>query len=159
MQKKRITLVLLLGIVLTAGLACTALFDTEFENVGNSMEPTIMEGQICTVSGRDYVLTNPKRGEVVLFVIDDNSFILRVIGLPGETIVIENGAVSVYGTILNEPYLAEGAITESDTKEFEVLEDFYFLMGDNRMQSYDSRDIGSIPRDTIEAKVLHCEDK
>ena len=159
MQKKRIALVLMLGIVLTAGLACNLVFETEFEFVGNSMKPTIMEGQVCTVSTQDYVNGNPKRGEVVLFTIDDNSFIRRVIGLPGEIIVIENGAVSVDGTILNEPYLPKGNITESDTKEFEVLEDFYFVMGDNRMQSYDSRDVGSIPRDTIESKVLYCEDK
>jgi len=159
MQKKRIALVLMLGIVLTAGLACNLVFETEFEFVGNSMEPTIMEGQVCTVSTQDYVTGNPKRGEVVLFVIDDTSFMLRVIGLPGETIIIEDGAVYVDGMIVNEPYLQEGTLTESDTKEFNILEDFYFLMGDNRMQSYDSRDVGSIPRDAIESKVLYCEDK
>ena len=159
MQKKRTALVVLLVIVLTVGLACNLVFETEFEYVGNSMEPTIMEGQVCTVSTQDYVSGNPKRGEVVLFVVDDNSFILRVIGLPGETIIIEGGAVYVDGMIVNEPYLKEGAVTESDTKEFNILEDFYFLMGDNRMQSFDSRDIGSIPRDTIESKVLYCEDK
>jgi len=87
------------------------------------------------------------------------AFILRVIGLPGETIIIEDGAVHVDGTIINEPYLPEGTTTESDTKEFIVLEDFYFLMGDNRMQSYDSRNFGSIPLDTIESRVLYCEAK
>jgi len=159
MQKQRIALVLLLGIVLTAGLACSLVFETEFKNVGNSMEPTIMEGQVCTVSTQDYVTGNPKRGEVVLFVIDDNSFMLRVIGLPGETITFEDGVVYIDGMIVNEPYLPEGALTESDTKEFNILEDFYFLMGDNRMQASDSRDIGSIPRDAIESKVLYCEDE
>ena len=157
MIKTRIGMVLLSGIVLIAGLACNVLLDREVEYAGIDMEPTIMKGQVCTVSERNYVLSDPKRGEVVLFTIDDNSFMLRVIGLPGETIIIEDGAVSVDGTILNEPYLPEGTTTESDTKEFEVLEDFYFLMGDNRMQSYDSRKAGSIPLDTIEAQVLRCE--
>jgi signal peptidase I len=159
MKNARISIVLLLGIVLTAGLACSILFEREVDYLGIDMEPTIQEGQVCTVSSRDYALENPKRGDVVLFKSDDNSHILRVIGLPGETIVIEDGAVYIDGTILNEPYLPEGTITESDTEEFEVLEDFYFLMGDNRMQSRDSRDVGSIPLDTIESKVLHCEDK
>ena len=159
MKKTIIAMVLMLGIVLTAGLACSLVFETEVKMGGIEMEPTIMEGQICTVSDRDYVLTDPKRGEVVVFKIDDNSFIRRVIGLPGETIIIEDGAVYVDGTILNESYLPMGNITESDTKEFKVLEDFYFLMGDNRMQSYDSRNVGSIPLDTIESKVLYCEDK
>jgi signal peptidase I len=159
MIKTRIAMVLLLGIVLIAGLACNILFERDVKYGRIDMEPTIMEGQICTVIERDYVLSNPERGDVVLFTIDDNSFIQRVVGLPGETIIIEDGAIYVDGTILDEPYLLEGTITESDTKEFEVLEDFYFLMGDNRMQSYDSRDVGSIPLDTIEAKVLRCEFK
>jgi signal peptidase I len=159
MKKIRIALILLLGIVLTAGLACSLIFEAEVKIGGSEMEPTIMEGQVCTVSKQDYVNGNPKRGEIVLFTIDDNSFIRRVIGLPGETIIIEDGVVYLDGTILNEPFLPEGTLTESDTKEFEVLEDFYFVMGDNRMQSYDSRDVGSIPRDTIESKVIYCEDK
>ena len=159
MKKTRIALALMLGIVLTAGLACSVLYETEVKMVGKYMEPTIMEGQVCVFSSRDYVLSNPERREVVIFTIDDNSLILRVIGLPGETIIIEDGAVYVDGTTLNESYLPMGNITESDTKEFKVLEDFYFLMGDNRMQSYDSRDFGSIPLDTIESKALHCEDK
>ena len=123
------------------------------------MEPTIMDGQSCTINEGSYLASDPKRGDIVLFVINSESFLSRVIGLPSETIIIEDGAVYIDGTILDEPYLPVGTITESDTKEFKVPDNYYFVMGDNRTQSYDSRTGGSILLDIIEAKVLHCEFK
>jgi signal peptidase I len=159
MKKARISIVLLLGIGLISGLSCSSFLETEVEFAGINMEPTIMDGQVCTVDENAYIISDPKRGDVVLFVINADSFLSRVIGLPGETITIENGAVYIDGTILDEPYLPDGTITESDTKEFKVLDNYYFVMGDNRTQSYDSRTGGSIPLDIIEAKALHCEFK
>lgn len=159
MKKAEISLGLLLCIGLIWGLACSSFLETEVEFAGINMEPTIMDGQICTIDENAYIVSDPKRGEVVLFVINADSFINRVVGLPGETITIEDGAVYIDGAILNEPYLPDGAITESDTKEFKVPNNYYFVMGDNRMQSFDSRTGGSIPLDIIEAKVLHCEFK
>jgi len=159
MKKARIGIVLLLGIGLTWGLACSLFFETEVEIAGINMEPTIMDGQVCTVDESAYITSDPKRGDVVLFIINANSFLSRVIGLPGETITIKDGAVYIDGTILDEPYLPDDTITESDTKEFKVPDNYYFVMGDNRTQSNDSRTGGSIPLDIIEAKVLHCEFK
>jgi signal peptidase I len=151
--------VLLLGIGLIGGLACSFFFETEVEFVGIYMEPTIMDGQVCTVDESAYIASDPKRGDVVLFTINADSFLSRVIGLPGETLTIEDAAVYIDGTILHEPYLPDGTITESDTNEFNIPDNYYFVMGDNRTQSYDSRTGGSIPLDIIEAKVLHCEFK
>jgi len=159
MKKARISIVLLLGIGLILGLACSFFLETEIEFAGINMEPTIMDGQVCTIEETAYIASDPKRGDVVLFIINTESFLSRVIGLPGETITIEDGAVYIDGTIFNEPYLPDGTITESDTKEFKVPDNFYFLMGDNRTQSNDSRTGGSIPLDIIEAKALHCEFK
>jgi signal peptidase I len=159
MKKARIGIVLLLSIGLILGLACSSFLETEIEFAGINMEPTIMDGQVCTIEETAYIASYPKRGDIVLFTINANSFINRIIGLPGETITIEDGAVYVDGTILDEPYLPDGTITESDTKEFKVPDNYYFVMGDNRTQSYDSRTGGSILLDIIEAKVLHCEFK
>jgi signal peptidase I len=159
MKKARIGTVLLLGIGLVWGLACSSFLETEIDFAGINMEPTIMDGQVCTVDENAYIVSDPKRGHVVLFIINADSFISRVIGLPGETITLEDGAVYIDGTILNETYLPDGTITESDTKEFKVPDNYYFVMGDNRTQSNDSRTGGSIPLGIIEAKVLHCEFK
>ena len=159
MKKARIGMVVLLGIGLIGGIACNFFLETEVEFAGINMEPTIMDGHLCTIEESAYIASDPKRRDVVLFVLNANSFISRVIGLPGETITIEDGAVYIDGTIVNEPYLPDGTVTESDTKEFKVPDNYYFLMGDNRMQSLDSRTGGSIPLDIIEAKVLHCEFK
>ena len=159
MKKARIGIVLLLCIGLIGGLACNYLLETEIEFAGIYMEPTIMDGQVCTIKETAYMVSDPKRRDVVLFTINDDSFLSRVIGLPGETITIEDGVVYIDGTILDEPYLPDGTITESDTKEFKVPDNYYFVMGDNRTQSYDSRTGGSIPQGIIEAQVLHCEFK
>ncbi len=159
MKKARISIVLLLGIGLILGLACSFFLETEIEFAGINMEPTIMDGQVCTIEENAYLVLDPKRWEVVLFIVNSESFLSRVIGLPGETITIEDGVVYIDGTILDEPYLPDGTITDSDTKEFKVPDDYYFVMGDNRTQSYDSRNGGSISIDIIEAKVLHCEFK
>ena len=157
MKIASIALVLLLGILLVSGLACSYFMRTEVQIGGINMEPTIMDGQVCTVDKSAYIFGAPERGDVVAFGGNDNSFISRVIGLPGETISIEDGAVYVEGTILDEPYLPEGTLTESATKEFNVLENSYFLMGDNRANSSDSRIQGFVPLDMITGKVLHCE--
>ena len=159
MKKSWIGTVLLLGIGLIGGLACSFLSETEIEFAGINMEPTIMDGQVCTIVENAYIASDPERGDVVLFIVNDASFLSRVIGLPGETITIEDGAVYIDGTILDEPYLPDGTITESDIKEFKVTDNNYVIMGDNRTQSYDSRTGGSIPLDIIEAEVLHCEFK
>lgn len=159
MKKARISIVLLLGTGLIWGLACSFFIETEVEFVGINMEPTIMDGQVCTVEENAYIILDPKRGDVVLFILNADAFLSRVIGLPDETITIEDGVVYIDGTILDEPYLPVGTITESDTKEFKVPNNYYFVMGDNRTQSFDSRTGGSIPIDIIEAKVLHCEFK
>ncbi len=159
MKKTRIAMVLLLAIVLIAGLACSLLLETETEFEGTNMEPTIMDGEVCTIDKIDYLLSDPRRGDVVLFTINAGSRMSRVIGLPGETITIEDGAVYIDGTIFYEPYLPDGTITESDTKEFKVPDDYYFMMGDNRTQSNDSRTGGFISLDAIEGEVIHCEFK
>jgi len=89
--------------------------------------------------------------------IGKESYIKRVIALPGEKIKIENGIVYINDKPLEEPYLQEGVITEALTNnyfmELTVPEDSVFAMGDNRKQSTDSRSFGCIPIEKIESKV------
>ena len=83
--------------------------------------------------------------------------IKRIVGLPGERITIRGGFVYVDGQLLDEPYLEEGVMTSEHAKEYADLllgDKEYYLLGDNRMNSRDSRDVGPVSRDDIEGKLF-----
>ena len=89
--------------------------------------------------------------------IGKDSYIKRVIGLPGEHVKIENGKVYINGEELEEDYLQENVVTDSLSgvyTDIVVPEGCIFVMGDNRQQSTDSRRFGCIPLERIEGKVL-----
>jgi signal peptidase I len=127
---------------------------------GASMVPTFKDKNYLIVDEISYHLGDPKRGDVVVFHPPQNPsvyYIKRVIGLPGETVVIKNGIVTIKnkenpeGMILEEPYVSEIGTTTL-TKEIGPLE--YFVMGDNRPYSSDSRYWGALPRDHIEGRAF-----
>jgi signal peptidase I len=126
---------------------------------GASMSPTFETGDYLIVDEISFALRTPARGEVVVLRYPhepQKHFIKRVIGLPGETVAIEDGAVTITtaegDTIeLDEPYIELPARTNSTS---ELGEDEYFVMGDNRAGSYDSRIWGSVPRDLIVGRAL-----
>jgi len=125
--------------------------------LGGSMEPTIVNRQRLTVDRDVYLSSDPERGDIVLLKHAERQILQnakRVVGLPGETITIEGGAVFVDGVRLEEPYLAPGTLTDSEKREFKIPEDSYFVLGDNRTFSSDSRLWGPVARDWISAKVL-----
>lgn len=124
-----------------------------------SMENTIMTNDRVIGSRLTYRFTAPKEGDIAIFRFPDDEsiyYVKRVIGLPGDTIDIVDGKVYKNGseTPLDEPYLKEEMFPEEDM-HFEVPEDSYFMMGDNRNFSYDARywDNTYVHRDKIIAKV------
>ena len=140
----------------------------------SSMEPTLLcakPGQGCTASLNDRVLVakivyrfrDPKRGEIAVFhapalakqrCTEGGTFLKRVIGLPGEQVSEQNGVVHVDGRKLSEPYLTFYS-RDSDTKVWPRLgAKQYFVMGDNRLNSCDSRTWGAVPRSAFIGPVV-----
>lgn len=126
------------------------------EVIGSSMEPTLSDGDNLIVDKITYHFREPKRFEIVVFpyqYVKDTYYIKRIIGLPGETVFIDGqGRIYIDGEILKETY---GKETISDaglaSEEIVLGDDEYFVMGDNRNDSADSRfvSVGNIKRENI----------
>ncbi|MBI4085506.1 MAG: signal peptidase I [Candidatus Liptonbacteria bacterium] len=124
---------------------------------GSSMVPTFSDGDYLLIDELTYRFRAPERGEVVVFRYPKNEsvyFIKRVIGLPGEKVQINKSQITVFneenrnGIVLDEKYLSENSAIPGDG-EFKVPEDSYFVLGDNRAYSYDSRNWGVLPKSDI----------
>jgi len=142
----------ILVVAILAALLIRTFVAQPFFIPSGSMEPTLKVGDRVLVNKLSYHLHGVHRGDIVVFKkpANDNSpgvtdLIKRVIGLPGETISADNGHVDINGVPLNEPWLPSGDTTET-FKPTPIPAGQYFMMGDNRGDSADSRIIGTIPR-------------
>ena len=131
---------------------------------GRSMLPTLENRQVLLVSLLDYHIRAPRRHEIVIchypgrrmkhIPLLQENFVKRVVGLPGETIEIVEGVVHIDGTPLEEPYLDEARRMYRGSRPPVTLgEDEYFVMGDNRPASNDSRRVGPLPQKMIVGHV------
>ncbi|MGI6037293.1 MAG: signal peptidase I [Limnochordia bacterium] len=124
---------------------------------GPSMLPTLTHGERLLVDKISYRFQEPKRGEIIVFRYPANpkeSFIKRIIGVPGDEIQIYGGVVYVNGEPLQEDYIREAFFSRFGPQI--VPPDTYFVMGDNRNNSEDSRDprVGFVPRDLIIGRAI-----
>ena len=136
--------------------------------VGVSMEPALYNGQEVLINRFIYKITSPKRGDVIAFLPNGNQnshyYLKRIVGLPGESIQIIDGYVYINGERLPEDEydkMADYGIAEN---EIQLGSDEYFVLGDNRNMSEDSRsgNIGAVKKDTIAGKVwfhLSCDEE
>lgn len=151
--------ILALGLYLVASLAVMAV-----HVVGSSMNPSLQNNDLVLASRLDYRFHAPQRGDIVI--ISDpydpsQSFIKRVIGVPGDHVLIRAGHVYVNGSRLAEPYIAADWRTTTnwpalpDQPEGELVPaGSYFVLGDNRDHSSDSRLFGYIAQGQIEGKAI-----
>mgnify|MGYP001566801291 CR=1 FL=1 len=125
---------------------------------GTSMDPTFKNGDYLVVNQISYRFEKPARGEVIIFKYPrdlSKSFIKRVIGLPGETVEVDGTKVTIKnldnpgGLTLTEPYITHQGSFNVETT---LKDDEYFVMGDNRAQSLDSRYWGPLKRNLVIGK-------
>jgi|GEM_PF-1421927 len=122
---------------------------------GSSMEPTLHAGEEVSVDTQAYASSSPVRGDVILFhypIDPTQEFIKRVIGLPGDTLKITPNQIYVNGMVLHEPYISAPVNGSPETVTLQAND--YFVMGDNRPNSFDSRSWGPVPRNYIIGKVI-----
>lgn len=150
---------ILFVILLSGAIGHFFIFEPTEVN-GRSMEPTYFDEDEIFIEKISLLLSKPQRGDIVSLIDEDSDILLikRIIGLPGEQIHIKNGRVFIRQTDgteeeLKEPYLKYGTITLPMTeKEYlypVIPEDHYFVIGDNRMRSTDSRSYGPVHRNSI----------
>ncbi len=145
----------ILGVLLA--VAMTLFVMQGFCVSGECMQPHLYTGERVLANKLAYHLDPPKRGDIVIFDYPKDTreiFVKRVIGLPGETVAIQSGQVVIDGKPLPEPYRVFAA--HGDMAAQFVPHDQYFVMGDNRDVSDDSRYWGDLPRHDIIGRAVAC---
>lgn len=153
---------LLVGGAVAVFLAFVIVFSVGMRTsvIGDSMEPVLYNGQEILMNRILYRISTPKRGDVIVFLPNGNEnshfYVKRVVGLPGETVQIREGNVYIDGLMLAEDESFD-KIVDPGIAQNEILlaSDEFFVLGDNRNSSEDSRsgNIGAVKKDTIIGKA------
>lgn len=143
------------ALILSFGITKFVAYHTSVE--GSSMEPALSNTDQVVIEKMSYYFHDPERFDVIVFPFDENvSYIKRVIGLPGESVQIQDGYVYINGKKLDDSYGNE-RMEDAGVANEEILlgENEYFVLGDNRNASVDSRkvDVGVVHRDKIQGKA------
>lgn len=160
-KKKIISLILiLLTVIVVAAFSITHKSSRyiNVEVVGRSMEPTLHSGEKLTANNDT---SSIKRGDIIIFKSQQEGeegkiLIKRVIGMPNEKIRIENEKVLINDKIISEPYIKEkmnSTVDKTQPIDFIIPPDSYYVMGDNRNNSNDSRSFGAVPIKAILGKI------
>lgn len=155
MVKEVLSMALYIAVVLGITFLIVRYVGQRTQVEGQSMENTLFDGDNLIVDKISYRFTDPKRFDIIVFPYhykEDTYYIKRIIGLPGETVQIRDGEIYIDGTLLEEDYGKETMLTSGRAADqIQLGEDEYFVLGDNRNHSEDSRfdDVGNIERSEI----------
>ena len=142
-------------ILLTVVIYALVNFATgRFRVEGDSMQPTMHPNEYVLIDKISYMLGQPQRGDIVVFRYPfgtERDFIKRVVGLPGETVTVMGGRVTVDGQLLDEPYIAA---EPQYTGAWTLGPDEFFVLGDNRNNSSDSHSWGPLKREFLIGRAL-----
>lgn len=150
-------------VVVGAIFALIYLFIAQFHKVsGTSMISTMQSGDYLITEKVSYRFRNPKRGEIIVLKNprdESQDFIKRIIAIPGDTLEIKDNTVYLNGQVLKENYLPPGTLTDSRAFLLEgtiikVGSDQYFVFGDNRTHSSDSREWGPVTKEEIVGRAF-----
>ncbi|ESL04577.1 signal peptidase I [Catonella morbi ATCC 51271] len=162
--KEIIIWILLIVITISASYFITTNVFVKTSVSGTSMEPTLKEGQVVIVNKLEYYIKSPKRNDVIVYKQSNKEHsyfeIKRVIGLPGETVKIKNGIVYINDEAIKEKVKTEAISNSGLAEEGVKLDDNeYFVLGDNRNDSEDSRfaGIGNVLKNEILGKAVATE--
>lgn len=124
--------------------------------VGPSMEPEYHNQDVIVINKLSYRLIPIKRGDIVIFNKADAVYIKRVIGLPGDKLVYQNNKIYINDKLLTEPYLINDieGVNNKPLNYQKIPQDYYFVMGDNRDNSQDSRNFGLVSKNEIYGNIL-----
>lgn len=152
-QRQLLKVLLLIALSFCSYLFFSRLVVTAVEVKGASMQPTLRAGDRCLLNRFAYLTREPQRGELVVLKDPETEELIvkRIVGMPFETVIMRNDAAYVNGRRMFEPY-ASRYLREDDTplsKATVVPKDHYFVLGDNRTRSLDSRSFGPVERERI----------
>lgn len=140
--------------LLTVGIAaiislCIRLFlYMPYQVEGSSMKPSLQGNELMIINKWKYEISSPQYGDIVVFHTDGKrDLIKRVIGVPGDKILMKEGTVYRNGVELREPYIEK--MSKDSYEEVEVLPNYIYVLGDNRNFSIDSRSIGLVKEGNI----------
>lgn len=168
MKKNKFPIILILFIAL--GLSIYLILPFAYMNLyrpfqiaGDAMHPTLQDNEYYIADIRSAKSGNVSSGDMVVFRAPkdpDKDYVKRIIGVPGDKVMIKDGDVFLNSQLLEEKY-SNGAITYTgafigDGEERTVPKDNYFVLGDNRPYSSDSREWGFVPKENLVGKIMFC---
>ena len=143
-------------IVIIAVILIRQFIVTPIQVVGESMKPNLIDGELMLLNKITYKFNDIKRFDIVIVDYKDEALVKRVIGLPGEKVKYQDGKLYINDVLVKENFKTNGETEDyniTQTGYTTIPEDMYFIVGDNRINSADSRIIGLIDKDIILGKA------